>query len=41
MCTKMAINAKIKEIVFRAPYPDALSLELLKDAKIGIRRLEY
>ena len=39
MCTKMAINAKVKEIVFRVPYPDALSLELLKDAKIEIRRL--
>jgi hypothetical protein len=35
----MAINATVREIVFRAKYPDVLSLELLKDAKIGIRRL--
>jgi len=40
MCTKMAINAKVKEIVYRDSYPDELSMQLLKDAKITIRRLE-
>ena len=40
MCTKMAINAKVKEIVYRIPYPDDLSMQLLKDAKIKIRRLK-
>ena len=40
MCTKMAINAKVKEIVYETPYPDDLSIQLLKDAKIKIRRLE-
>jgi dCMP deaminase len=40
MCTKLAINAKVKEIVYRTQYPDDLSLQLLKDAKIKIRRLE-
>jgi len=40
MCTKLAINAKVQEIVYRAKYPDELSLQLLKDAKIKIRRLQ-
>ena len=40
MCTKLAINARVKEIVYRSPYPDNLSLQLLDDAKIKIRRLE-
>lgn len=38
MCTKLAINAKIKEIVYRTPYPDSLSLQLLRNAKIKIRK---
>jgi len=40
MCTKLAINARVKEIVYRSPYPDSLSLQLLDDAKIKIRRHE-
>ena len=38
LCTKLIINAKIKEIVYEEPYPDELSLELLKQAKIKLRR---
>jgi dCMP deaminase len=40
MCTKLAINAKVKEIVYRISYSDSLSLQLLKDANIKIRKLE-
>lgn len=37
LCSKMLINARIKEIVFAGPYPDTLSLSLLKDAGIILR----
>lgn len=37
LCSKMLINAGIKTIVFAGPYPDTLSLSLLKDAGIELR----
>jgi len=37
LCTKMIINAGLKEIVFRDSYPDELAEELLSEAKIKIR----
>jgi len=40
MCTKLMINAKVKEIVYRTPYPDKLSLELLKQAGINLRQVK-
>ena len=40
ICAKMLINAGIKEIVIRGDYPDKMSKELLKEAKITVRILE-
>lgn len=37
LCSKMLINARIKAIVFAGPYPDTLSLSLLKDAGMELR----
>ncbi len=37
LCSKMLINAQIKEIVFEGPYPDPLSLSLLQEAGIILR----
>lgn len=37
VCAKMLINAGIKEIVYRDPYPDELSLELLAESAIEMR----
>ena len=37
LCSKMLINARIKTIVFDGPYPDTLSLSLLKDAGVELR----
>ena len=36
LCSKMLINAQIKRIVFRGPYPDELSLALLKEAGVEL-----
>ena len=37
LCSKMLINAGIKTIVFRGPYPDELSLSLLQEAAVELR----
>lgn len=37
LCSKMLINARIKEIIFIGPYPDKLSLSLLEEAGVAIR----
>ncbi len=39
-CAKMIINAGIKRVVFLGSYPDELSLELLKEGKIALERIE-
>lgn len=39
-CAKMLINAGIKRVVFLGDYPDELSLEMLKEAKIMLERLD-
>lgn len=39
-CAKMLINAGIKRVVFLGDYPDELSLEMLKEAKITLERLD-
>lgn len=39
ICAKMIINAGIKEIIFLGHYPDKMSREFLKEAKIKIRRV--
>ena len=38
-CTKMLLNAGVKEIVFREGYPDGLALELLRESKIPFRKI--
>ncbi|MHB1342248.1 MAG: deoxycytidylate deaminase [Coriobacteriia bacterium] len=39
LCAKILINAGVVDIVYREPYPDALSEELLAEAGIVPRRL--
>ena len=38
ICAKMIINAGIKEIVIKGDYPDKMSKDLLREAKVKIRR---
>lgn len=39
-CGKMLINAGIKRVVFLGSYPDDLSIEMLKEGKITLERIE-
>ncbi|MDD5097428.1 MAG: cytidine/deoxycytidylate deaminase family protein [Candidatus Omnitrophica bacterium] len=39
ICAKMLINAKIKEIVIADGYPDKMSADFLRQAKIKIRKI--
>jgi dCMP deaminase len=39
-CAKMLINAGVKRVVFLGSYPDELSLELLKEGKVTLERIE-
>jgi dCMP deaminase len=39
ICSKMIINAGIKRIVFKNPYPDEFSVKLFKDA--GVELVNY
>ncbi len=41
ICTKMLINAGIKEIVVLSGYPDKMSREFLKQAKIKLRKMKF
>jgi len=40
LCTKLIINAKIKKVVYKEPYPDTLSIELMRQAKITLQQLD-
>ncbi len=40
ICTKMIINAGIKEVVVADHYPDAMALRFLKEAKIKLRKVK-
>ncbi|WP_330404430.1 deoxycytidylate deaminase [Vallitalea okinawensis] len=40
ICTKLAINAGIKRIVFKGDYPDQLSLELLEEAGVDLKKIQ-
>ena len=40
LCSKMAINAGIKEVFFLEGYPDELADKLLKEAKVVLDKLE-
>ena len=37
ICAKMIINAGIREIVIKGDYPDRMSKDLLKEAKVKVR----
>ena len=37
-CTKMLINAGVKEIIYVNDYPDDLALQVLEEAKLPIRK---
>jgi dCMP deaminase len=39
ICAKMIINAGIKEVVIRGDYPDKMSKEFLKEARVKVRML--
>jgi len=39
ICAKMLINAGVSEIVISGGYPDKMSAQMLKEAKIKIRRI--
>ncbi len=38
ICTKMLINAGIKEVVFEGDYPDSMSSQFLEEAGVKLRR---
>ena len=38
VCAKMLINAGVKEIIFEDEYPDELAIQMLKEAKIKIKK---
>lgn len=40
LCAKMAINAGIRKIIFKGSYPDDLSMDMLKEAKIEILQFD-
>ncbi|MBN1353387.1 MAG: cytidine/deoxycytidylate deaminase family protein [Candidatus Omnitrophica bacterium] len=40
ICAKMLINAGIKEIIISGHYPDKMSKEFLKEAKVKVRVLK-
>ncbi len=40
ICTKMIINAGIKEVVMSDHYPDRMALEFLKEARIRVRKIK-
>jgi dCMP deaminase len=39
LCSKMAINAGIKRVVFKGDYPDELAIQLLQEAGIRVVKL--
>lgn len=40
MCAKMIINAGLRRVVYKDPYPDELSRELLDGAKVQVERYQ-
>ncbi|MEA3560406.1 MAG: cytidine/deoxycytidylate deaminase family protein, partial [Candidatus Omnitrophota bacterium] len=41
ICTKMLINAGIKKVVVEQGYPDQMSKQFLKQAKIEVKRIKF
>jgi dCMP deaminase len=39
ICTKMIINAGIREVVMSDHYPDPMALDFLREAKIKVRKI--
>lgn len=39
MCAKILLNAGVKDIVYRDPYPDDLSEAILKEAGVSVRHI--
>jgi dCMP deaminase len=39
VCTKMIVNAEIKEVIYAEYYPDALSQKILEESNIKVRKL--
>lgn len=39
ICVKMLINAGIKEVIISGGYPDKMAMDLLKEAKIKIKKI--
>lgn len=39
LCSKMVINAGIREVIFRDEYPDPLAESMLKEAGLGLKQL--
>ena len=37
LCTKLIINAGIKRIIIQNSYPDRMSMQMLKEAKVKIQ----
>jgi len=40
ICTKLAINAGVKRIVYKGEYPDELSMKLLKESGIEVFKMD-
>jgi len=40
LCSKMAINAGIKKIIFKGSYPDEMSIEMLMEAGVELIQFE-
>lgn len=40
ICTKLAINAGVKRIVYKGEYPDELSMKLLKESGIEVLKMD-
>jgi len=40
LCAKIMMNAGVAEIIFREPYPDDLSVEMLEEAGVRMRVVE-
>jgi len=41
LCAKMIINSGIRKIYYLEEYPDALAIELLKEAKVELVKLNF
>jgi dCMP deaminase len=41
LCAKMLINSSIKKVYYLEGYPDELSVALLDEAKIDVKKLEF